>query len=165
MQRMATSKHITLIIAFAADDGSGQHPGGVLLLLDNKNIDYKKTLYNEDGFVMVEAEWGGERIEIAGVYAPVTNHGTVKADFFDNLKGKITEDTLIGGDWNCVPDVTLDVVSSNPLGYTNKGASNLAAVMSEVGLVDERREQLGNETEVTRRGITRAGVTGSAELL
>ena len=51
--------------------------------------------------------------------------------------------------------------SSNPLGYRNKGASELAEVMREVGLIDERREQLGNEAEATRRGKTNAGITST----
>ena len=131
LQRLATSKNIKLVIAFAPDNGSGQHPGGVLMLIDEKTLQYKNTLHNEDGFVMIRAEWGGDNIEIAGVYAPVSNAGTIKADFFKKMKGKITQDTFVGGDWNCVPDVTLDVESSNPLGYRNKGASELAGVCAK----------------------------------
>ena len=119
-------------------------------------------MYNENGFVMIEVEWGGEILKVAGVYAPVTNNGTTRADFFRSLKGKITADTLAGGDWNCVPDVTLDVESQNPLGYPNKGATELAEIMGDVGLVDERREQIGTESEVTRRGRNNAGtITGT----
>jgi hypothetical protein len=49
-----------------------------------------------------------------------------------------------------VSDTTLDVRSSNPLGYENRGATLLATVMGEHGLTDERREQLGDEREYTR---------------
>ena len=56
------------------------------------------------------------------------------------------------GDWNCVPDVTLDVQSANPLAYANVGAALLGDITAGVGLVDFRREQLGDEKEPTRRG-------------
>ena len=66
------------------------------------------------------------------------------------LGRKLTTHTIAGGDWNCVPDVTLDVQSSNPLRYQNTGARVLSQSMRSKGLVDERREQLGNIAEYTR---------------
>ena len=60
LKRMAKSKHVTLIISFAPDNGTGQHPGGVLLFLDDKSLDYKSTKYVQNGLVVVEIEWGGE---------------------------------------------------------------------------------------------------------
>ena len=56
----------------------------------------------------------------------------------------------------CVPDVTLDVDSDNPLRYhaQNQGADILETIMSNVGLTDERREQLGMEAEYTHKQKT-----------
>ena len=67
---------------------------------------------------------------------------------------------MIGmGDWNCVPDVTLDVQSANPLKYPNGGAKLLEHSMAAVGLVDIRRIQLGSETEGTRTDKTTGTTT------
>jgi hypothetical protein len=97
---------------------------------------------------------------------PSTSHGELKnwtsrtytprkkcparIDFYNTLRGRLSSNTIVGGDWNTVTDVTLDVRSRNPLGYQNRGASQLATVMGELGLTDERREQLGDEREYTR---------------
>ena len=84
-----------------------------------------------------------------------------RASFFDNVLRKehgkeLTSKTYAGGDWNCVPDVTLDVDSENPLRYhaQNQGADILKSIMSNVGLADERREQLGTEADNTDRQRT-----------
>lgn len=55
-------------------------------------------------------------------------------------------------DWNCVPDVTLDVQGGSGLSYPNVGAQALAEVVSELGLHDICREQLGEGREHTRVG-------------
>jgi len=56
-----------------------------------------------------------------------------------------------GGDWNCVPDVTLDVQSENPLNYSNAGAEILAQHMQRAELVDIHREFLGVKRCPTRK--------------
>ena len=52
--------------------------------------------------------------------------------------------------------MTLDVDSDNPLRYhaQNQGADILEKIMSNVGLTDERREQLGMEAEYTHKQKT-----------
>jgi hypothetical protein len=72
------------------------------------------------------------------------------------LSKELTSKTYAGGDWNCVPDVTLDVDSDNPLRYhaQNQGADILETIMSNIGLTDERREQLGMEAEFTHKQKT-----------
>ena len=62
-------------------------------------------------------EWQGREYDIASIYAP--NDKSKRLDFFSHLAQRLTEHTIVGGDWNCVPDVTLDVKSNNPLGYPN----------------------------------------------
>ena len=62
----------------------------------------------------------------------------------------LPEDTLAGGDFNVVPDVTIDVQNRNPLAYDNKGIKELTKMMRHASLIDERREQLGKEIEPTR---------------
>ena len=63
------------------------------------------------------------------------------------MKNKIEKTTIVGGDFNTVGDVTLDVASRNPLAYPNIEHTLLSQIMSDKGLVDERREQLGDELE------------------
>jgi len=89
--------------------------------------------------------------DVASVYAP--SDPSKRIDFFSHLKTRISSTTMTGGDWNCVPDVALDVKGKNQLGYANIGAAQLATVMgdSDIRLVDYRREQLGIDFEHTRK--------------
>jgi hypothetical protein len=57
---------------------------------------------------------------------------------------------ILGGDWNCVPDVTLDVQSSDPTRYANNGAALLGEIMADANLWDFRRTQLVHDREPTR---------------
>ena len=72
-------------------------------------------------------------------------------NMFGGLGRRLSTDTIVGGDWNCVPDVTLDVKSKDPLSYPNVGATLLASEMSDLGLYDIRREQLESAHEFTRQ--------------
>ena len=92
--------------------------------------------------------WGATEMEIAAVYAPA--QPIPRIDFFNaELRHHTTNLTIAGGDWNCVPDKTLDVTSANPLGSANHGASLLEDIMATKMLTDERREQLDQEKELT----------------
>ena len=95
--------------------------------------------------------WGGTEIEVASAYAPAVS-GVARVDYINDIEARMTPMTWVGGDWNCVPDVTLDVDSPNPMGYPNAGADAIEKAMENLGLVDERREQLQQEREFTRKG-------------
>ena len=86
--------------------------------------------------------------------------------FFNKIETRMTPLTWVGGDWNCVPDVTVDVDvdSPNPLGYPNVGADALGEKTEDIGLVDERREQLQQSKEFTRKGVNVNGETVSTRL-
>ena len=149
----------TIVIAYGRADNEDSTRGGVLTVIDDKSLTLKRTLHNEPGFQSFEVEWGAQILEVANVYAPAQPIGRI--DFFNTLRRKLSKHTYVGGDWNTVPDTTLDVNSANPLQYANRGATLLAQVMSEFGLMDERRDQLGNEREFTRDGSTRNGQVSS----
>ena len=100
-------------------------------------------------------EWGSYTLDVATVYAPA--RPLARVDFISGLRNRITEDTIIGGDWNTVTDKTLDVKSRDPLGYDDRGGRLLSEIMIEKQLVDERREQLGNDAEYTRIGTVTGG--------
>ena len=64
LERMATSRHVTLIISYAPENNMRQHPGGVLILMDNRTLTLDSVTHKTDGFIMIKAEWGGQEIEI-----------------------------------------------------------------------------------------------------
>ena len=150
--RKAKLKNITLIIGFADKAPDGVHRGGVLIMCDETTITHKSTKVRSAGIVKIDVTWGGKEIEFAGIYAPAKS--LERVNFFQTLRNQINKNTIIGGDWNCVPDVTLDIQSPNPLAYSNIGARLLTDIMTQHTLIDERREQLGNEAEYTRSGNT-----------
>ena len=89
------------------------------------------------GIIKKQVEWGDRTLEVACVYAP--SEAAKRVTFFNNVLSKeLTSKTYAGGDWNCVPDVTLDVDSDNPLRYhaQNQGADILETIMSNIGLTD-----------------------------
>ena len=85
---------------------------------------------------------------VQGVYLPSDPQERVEA--LEAVGDELKVGAVVGGDWNCVPDVTLDVQGANALSYPNVGAQTLAEAMRKVELFDIRREQLGNEHEHTR---------------
>ena len=94
-------------------------------------------------------DWGGEKVRLLNVYTPVDPD--LRKKFLSEVLPKhLTKTTIAVGDWNCVPDVTTDVQSNNPLGYSNIGGQQLGDEMSKIGLSDFRREQLGTDYEPTR---------------
>ena len=157
--RLRKVKHITLIIGFAKKAPDGVHRGGVLIMCDDTTITHTSTKIKEGGIVKVDLVWGGKNIEFAGIYAPA--QALERINFLQALRNKINKNTITGGDWNCVPDITLDIHSSNPLAYRNIGSRMLADVMNQHKLVDERREQLGNEAEYTRSGNTNSNTNNN----
>ena len=159
---IAKIKGFSLIITYGRANDEESRKGGVLVLIDDSSLSVVQTLHSQPGFIMLELMWGGKLLTLANVYSPAA--AIARIDFFNSIKTKISPNTIIGGDWNCVPDKTLDVQSANPLGYPNRGALLLATIMSDHNLVDERREQLGNEPEYTRKGPTPQGKVTSTRL-
>ena len=129
---------------------------------DSSRASFTPCMHGSAASILVDLH--GHRTRVTCVYVPVV--APVRKLFLDQLAktGVTTEDTIVGGDWNCIPDKTLDVQSTNPLGYPNRGALLLATIMSDHNLVDERREQLGNEPEYTRKGPTAQGAVTSTRL-
>jgi hypothetical protein len=134
--------------------------GGVLMISYDEKVTRKKVTHAEPGLLRQLYDWNGKELDVVTVHAPA--NGAAREKFFDKvLKRHVGKNSLLCGDFNCVPDPTLDVVSRNPLVYDNAGARTLGEVVDACGLVDERREQLGNEIETTRGGSTRNGFTQS----
>ena len=89
IERIAASKGIKCIASFAPANPAGGHTGGVLILLDEKTVTYEDTLVNINGLITIRVDWGGEKKEIGGVYAP--SNDLERIDFFNNIRSKITK--------------------------------------------------------------------------
>ena len=156
-------KGFDAVITYGKADDPSSARGGTAIIWDTKTVDWKKTLDEIPGYIRVQLTWGGVDIEVASVYAPAST-GVARIDFFNKIETRMTPLTWVGGDGNCVPDVTVDVDSPNPLGYPNVGADALGEKMEDIGLVDERREQLQQSKEFTRKGVNVNGETVSTRL-
>ena len=107
----------------------------------------------------VEIALRGERIRVASVYAPAEPR--LRPVFFKLLKPKLKKRTLIGIDANCVPDVTIDVMTDATSPNNNNGADELAQLTADLGLEDVAREQLDGERLFTAHRPTAAGICRS----
>ena len=155
-QAIAAARSMEVVIGYADRGEDSVHWGGTLVLVASRAITITKTVCATGGLTIVETECNGERMRLASVYAPV--RPVQRVDFFQQqLRKEMSAHTYSGGDWNCVPDTTLDVQSGNIQAYTrkNQGARLLADIMNENECFDLRREQLGNEREYTRAGVNR----------
>ena len=148
----AAERRATLTIGFAAEGGSGVHWGGVAILTYDDVTTVKSVAETSPDLVSVTVEHGEHVVPIVGVYAPA--QPAQRVSFFQTLGPRIPDGAIVGGDWNCVADVTVDVQGPNALSYANVGGILLSATMGEKGLADLRREQLGARAEHTRVGST-----------
>ena len=138
LERSAVGMGLTLVVGFAPAAPDGVHRGGVMCLSFDKECKVERVVERSADLVRVVIEAGGRKHDVAGVYAPAKPGERV--DMFRGLAARLSEATIVGGDWNCVPDVTLDVKSDNALNYPNVGAALLASEMDSVNLYDIRLE-------------------------
>ena len=146
LMRVAADFRLHLVIGFSS---SPAHRGGCLILTDEATLPHIKNLQERPSVVRAKYDFNGQTLDIASVYAP--SKGTLRIDFFNRLKGWLSPQTIVGGDWNCVPDVLLDLKGRNQLLYPNIGGELLNKVMAELTLNDYRRDQLEGEFEHTRK--------------
>ena len=161
LQRLASLKNVDLIMTEGHRDAQGTAHGGVLIMIDSSKMTLKKVKHEHPSLVCVEAEMGERTLEIASVYAP--SDPQERVNFFReiNTKQLLSANTFVGGDWNVVEDVTMDVRSANPLGYDNTGIQALRDALDPLGLIDIMREQIHNKREYSRGGNTRNGYTST----
>ena len=150
LKRQCVCMGITLTIGYAKPAPNGSHLGGVMLLTFDAEVKVLRVLECAGDLVRVRVETQGRELDLAGVYVPSTPRERV--DMILGLRDRLSDSTIVGGDWNCVPDVTLDVERNkgSSLDYANIGATGLAGVMEELDLYDIRRSQLGLQREPTR---------------
>ena len=154
--RMAVASNMDLHISYDTPGRDGTHWGGTLMLVDLSSAT-SSLVHSEAGCTIVSVSFLDETFKIGSIYAPVDPQKRI--DFFNDIRRRkiFTHDLILGGDWNCVPDVTLDVQSADPLAYRNIGGTLLEDLMEEIDLADIRRVHLEEDKEPTRRGTRPTG--------
>ena len=148
-QRDAKIVGLTAVIGCAPPAPDGVCRGGCMTLSWNSEVEICDTLLVTGSIIRLRVSWGGKIREIVNVYAPA--QPAARLSWIQSTAQHIGPDSIAGGDWNCVPDVTLDVKGKNALNYPNIGANELALIM-ETNHLDIRREQLEFQFEHTRKG-------------
>ena len=105
--RLAKDKEFKLVIAYAKQNNGGGHTGGTLFLISMRHATLIQSTEHDSGALEVQLDFGGARHNLLNCYAPVSP--IPRIDFFNKIKVTLHEKIIGMGDWNCVPDVTLDV--------------------------------------------------------
>ena len=139
---LATSALNLGYTAYFAPIPKGGTRGGTAILVKT-SLQISKTTFNyiaKGGISWVNLAFSdGLRLKVANVYAPHTN----RKAFFTQLKRYVTKNTVLMGDFNCVPNKDLDLRRTSRANYPNDGADTLEEITSRCGLIDEIRIQLG----------------------
>merc|ERR1711938_264919 len=88
----------------------------------------------------------GHSTKLGSFYAPV--HPRLRKRYFELIdsRGLLSVDIIAGGDWNTVPDITLDTQVENPSHrYANSHGPLLESVVLSKGLVDVFRLANGKQ--------------------
>ena len=147
---IARARKFDMVIGYAECGENGVHWGGTLILATERVVTLT-AVHETSAVTVADVMWAPTVAtkRVACVYAPV--RPLLRTDFLkDELSKYLDKRTYAAGNWNCVPDVTLDVQGPNALAYANVGAMLLEEVVEEKELFDIRREQLGRKAEPTR---------------
>ena len=126
--------------------------GGVAILLSAhacarlNNIQTIHTPADEHRYIALSAELDGELIHVHCVYAPV--HRSERASFFNSLTTPPSGNShIIGGDFNCILDATLDTTGDQLL--ATQGTTELTTWLTSMGATDAWRAQHEGVKEFT----------------
>ena len=143
--KLAKAKGFTLHASYGTIDDTESRAGGSLIITDDSTLT-SELEHVQPGFVKAKVTWGEETFRLASAYAPTNTAQRIR--YLNNIEQHITSDMVVGGDWNCVRDLTRDVKSADPANYDNGGSDTLERIMSVNALVDERGEGLEEVGEV-----------------
>ena len=139
---LATSALNLGYTAYFAPIPKGGTRGGTAILVKT-SLQISKTTFNymaKGGISYVTLAFSdGLKLKVVNVYAPHTN----RKAFFTQLKRYVTKNTVLMGDFNCVPNKDLDLRRTSRANYPNDGADTLEEITSRCELIDEIRIQLG----------------------
>jgi len=159
LKRIARSKNFELVIAFADHATNGVFWGGTLTLIALKSATLIQRKIHDKGALETIIDWSGMKLSLLNCYTPAKP--LERINFINKISKLLDSKKIASGDWNCVPDVTLDVQSKNPLAYRNIGGQLLEQKMALAGMVDIRRIQLEEEREPTRTGTRNGDATAT----
>ena len=130
------------------------------------------------GLTKASFPWEGDRLEVASIYSPVS--ANPRKRFLDKLESKqrsaqppLSQDTILGGDFNTVPDTRVDLTFPAPIDpeelrsrrtqYDNAHSEKLENILTASGLEDILRSRVGPRVRlVTRPGRAMAQHTNVA---
>ena len=120
-RRIAIARGFHLVMSHAEKGEDGTHRGGTFVLINMNTTEWPDTrekqenmvVHSEPGATVVKLGWHGREITVGSIYAPCKP--TPRLYFLQNMRSWVKPNMFLGGDWNCVPDVTLDVQSKDPL--------------------------------------------------
>ena len=92
--------------------GTSSSRGVAILISKELNININEIIRDNTGrFLLIDAEFEGQNLIIANIYAPTKDHSDLQAEFLDFLYNRLLEyadkSLFIGGDFNiCInPDI------------------------------------------------------------
>ena len=122
----------------------------------------KRTAYrSQGGRITALSMWSeGHRLRHVCAYAHADSEAAQRPHFFTNVLGpKLSKNTILALDANCVPDESLDLKRIGAAQYNNKGATELTNATAAHGLIDVTRECIGNEPFFTCHTQVPGGIT------
>jgi exonuclease III len=137
---------------------SGRGGTAVLIRRDSETVSVNDNVRCsgglDGGVCAVPVSIGDVKTRVVSVYAP--SDARQRDVFFRHMKRDkwIHKHDVVGGDFNCVPDVTLDTCKiADGAQYANRGGQLCESIMADAGLTDVYRLFYGK----TARGYTRQG--------
>ena len=115
-------------------------------------IDHKRGNSLDGGLCMIEVKIGSDRVRLASIYLPAKP--SIRKSIISELTELklISNNTILGGDMNCVPDPTLDMKSLDGCREADKqntGGPELEKMLTAAGLEDVYRRFNGTKREYT----------------
>ena len=165
--------HSLGFLAVLSCNSSGKAKGGTGIFIRTtpelasiEDIEDTHSLHGLNGaFTKASFLWEGERLEVASIYSPAT--ARPREIFLAKLAAKqrsanppLGHDTVLGGDFNSVPDVRIDLtfppmdpseLRTRRAQYDNKHSDKLEDLLTAAGLEDILRTRVGPRTRVVTR--------------
>ena len=147
--------------------------GGTATLISDRVEVNNATSFDRCGGNMTVTNFELKKIKLraVNVYAPQQELDpkgvpleTRRDHYYNKLKKHVTKSTILGGDFQNVLDVSLDLRRTANSAYENGGAEILRTIISENELEDEIRNGLGLGFDFTRcETVTSRGVTNTCQ--
>ena len=147
-------------VGYNMNYGSGKGGAALFVRKECAHIDLKNANahYLMRGAIAgVTLDMLGERVKLLSVYVPAEPR--LRGAFIREVQSKklITRGCIAQGDWNCVPNVAIDVASQDGTAnanYHNTHGNTIETLLARAGLADVFRLYAGQERQFTRTEST-----------